>query len=800
MHTPHPSQPTQPTRTARRIAATLVTVSMVATVVMAGLAAPPAQAQGAAQFVFEGAGWGHGVGMSQNGARNAANGGVDHVGILNFYYPNTIVSQVAPLDTIRVHLGDASTVELSSSGSITFERGGVAINAIPSGSISVSAHDGGLQIGNAWTTGSPSDPLYVTFPQPVKISNNGHRYLWGRIQLTNKNGKVRVVEVLPLEQYVAGIAEMPAAWPLEALMAQAIAARTYAHEITLHRRNSAEWAQEYDISGSTVDQNYIGYDAQDSAWDQKWLAAVSATAGVEVVDSNGPIRAYYSASNGGYTETAAYVFDNDVAYTVAAPDPFDEGGHDWTTWTRTYSQESMSRWLNAYPDTSVGTLTAINVLGGHGASARLDKAVVELVGTGGTKRVTGRRLMVVMNAGIFAEGGGLSTHLPGTFTTIGNGISAGPPAPSGTLVVASVTPDPVAKTLSVNAGYTPPPGWKPEPGTGVPPGSPVAPASESDADDGTAADGTSGNSVSGDGVSGDGVSGDGADGSTAVGSGTARYTPPPGWQPEPGTGVPPGTPVAPTSATTSANGEAGSTGTDGTAASDSVRYSPPAGWQPEPGTGVPPGVPVAPTRLTTSGSKAETTTTGSADAMPAEPTASTSAGSTSGTQQPAPAASATAAPSAHTDSAGTGSSAEDSTEFASLQVARADGAYQPPAGWQPEPGSGVAPGASATAAGFVGGTGGGDASSTGVFLVTRSGGTADSTETRFEVIAPTDELAAESRSMLAELQARSAAGVFGDFDIDGYIASVAPRPVHAMCTAASRGITCVPLSSLSSDN
>lgn len=407
--------------------------------------------------------------MSQNGARNMADQGADHVGILSFYYPNTVVSPTAPLDNIRVHIGDATRIEMTSAGPLTFERNGTVLTSSATGAVQVTAHDGGLQIGDRWTTGAANDPVFVSFPQPVTISNNGHSYLWGKIQLTNHDGKVRVVEVLGLEEYVAGIAEMPAAWPIEALMAQAIAARTYAHEVTLHRRASLEWAQEYDISGTTVDQNYIGWDAQDSAWDQRWTAAVSATAGVEIVDNNGPIRAYYSASNGGWTETAAYVFNNDVPYTVAGPDPFDAGGHNWTEWTRTYSQSGMSRWLNNHADTSVGTLTAINVLGGQGASARLDKATVELVGTADTKRVTGRRLMVVMNAGIFGEGLGLDDHLPGTFTTIGNGASVGFPQPSGTQVAAQVTPDSLTGVAPVDDSISPPAGFSPEPGTGVAP-------------------------------------------------------------------------------------------------------------------------------------------------------------------------------------------------------------------------------------------------------------------------------------------------------------------------------------------
>ncbi len=685
----------------------------------------PAAAQGSANFVFHGGGWGHGVGMSQNGARNMADQGYGHVGILNFYYPNTAILPTQPLDNIRVHVGDATRVEFSSAGSLTFERNGVGINSLGSGTIQVSAHDGGLQIGSVWTPTSPGEPVMLSFPQPVKISNNGHRYQWGKMQLTVKNGKVRVVEILGLEDYVAGISEMPAAWPLEALMAQAIAARTYAHEVTLHRRASTEWAQEYDISGTTVDQNYIGWDAQDSAWDQKWLAAVKSTAGVEIVDSAGPVRAYYSASNGGWTETAAYVFANDVAHTVAGPDPFDAGGHNWTEWTRTYSQAAMSRWLGAHGDTSVGTLTAINVLGGEGASARIDQATVELVGTAGTKRVTGRRLMVVMNAGIFGQGLGLDDHLPGTYVTIGNGSSNGYPQPSGQAAAPQVTPDPVEG--SDTDGAVLPDGLGPEPGTGV------APLT---VDDGSAAD------ADADGTDSDGAASD-ADGAAAADpasdtadAGQTSFAPSPD-------SIRPGTGVAPQPAPASPDAA------------------------PQPGTGV------APIPADASTSAAETP-----EAAPGTGVAplQLDSGSASGTSTPpegarlTPGTGVAPAPAATSSTGGTGGG---------------DASAPLPEGAEVAVGTGVAPLAAGDAAGLA----------SAVLLVTRTADV-DTSPAQFRVITPTEALADEAEARLSQLSTQAAVALFADFDIDGYVDAVAPRPVHGVCTATDWGITCVSLSAL----
>lgn len=385
-----------------------------------------AGAQVEAGFTFTGSGWGHGVGMSQYGARAMADDGFDRYAILGHYYRNTEIIPFAPIDDLRIHLDDAPSVDLSSAGSVSFEQGGVPLLVSePGTSVRVSASDGGLALGGTWVAAPIESPVVVSFPKPVRVSTTGHSYLWGKLQLTNRNGQVRVVESnLPMEKYIAGISEMPASWPTEALAAQAIAARSYGHEIALHRRNSAEWAQEYDISATTLDQNYVGWDAQDDPWDAPWVAAVESSATVELIYGGTPIRAYYSAATGGHTENAAYVFNNDVAYAIGVEDPYDLIDNPWSDWTRSYTVTDLSRWLGRADDTSVGTVASLSVSGLYGVSDRIDKADVTITGSDGEKVVNGRRLMLVINAGILSEGGGISQHLPSTRTTVRSSVDA----------------------------------------------------------------------------------------------------------------------------------------------------------------------------------------------------------------------------------------------------------------------------------------------------------------------------------------------------------------------------------------
>ena len=66
-----------------------VYVAVVAVVAVAALMVAPPPAAQAGDFVFQGRGWGSGVGMSQWGAWGAAQDGKDYRWILDFYYPGT---------------------------------------------------------------------------------------------------------------------------------------------------------------------------------------------------------------------------------------------------------------------------------------------------------------------------------------------------------------------------------------------------------------------------------------------------------------------------------------------------------------------------------------------------------------------------------------------------------------------------------------------------------------------------------------------------------------------------------------
>jgi stage II sporulation protein D len=122
-----------------------------------------------------------------------------------------------------------------------------------------------------------------------------------------KNG-VDVIARLDLEAYLLGVlpSEMPAAWPLESLKAQAVAARSFVLRKAYERRNQA-----YDVDSTIIDQVYkFLHEAENHPeWSLKVQRAVRETRGEVLVDHRRRIlKAFYSADCGCTTEDPKFVW------------------------------------------------------------------------------------------------------------------------------------------------------------------------------------------------------------------------------------------------------------------------------------------------------------------------------------------------------------------------------------------------------------------------------------------------------------------------------------------------------------
>lgn len=120
-----------------------------------------------------------------------------------------------------------------------------------------------------------------------------------------------------LEYYLYGVVpyEMSASWPLEALKAQAVAARTYAV-----RRLVGTRGELYDLSDTTSDQVYYGHKGSQS----NATIAVDETKGIVAMNNGEFTGTYYTASNGGQTEAVKNAWGGtEYPYMGVKDDPFD---------------------------------------------------------------------------------------------------------------------------------------------------------------------------------------------------------------------------------------------------------------------------------------------------------------------------------------------------------------------------------------------------------------------------------------------------------------------------------------------
>ncbi len=138
-----------------------------------------------------------------------------------------------------------------------------------------------------------------------------------------------------LEEYIIGVvaAEMPASFNMEALKAQAIAARTYA----MYKKNQNK---EYDVTTTVSTQSYINQEKMKIKWEQdyeKYYAkikqAVNETKGFVLKNNSEIICAYYFAISNGLTEESLNVFGEKLNYITSVDSSWDKNVKNYTVET-----------------------------------------------------------------------------------------------------------------------------------------------------------------------------------------------------------------------------------------------------------------------------------------------------------------------------------------------------------------------------------------------------------------------------------------------------------------------------------
>src|SRR4051794_5531238 len=282
--------------------------------------AAPAAAKPKTTFTIRGAGFGHGVGMSQYGALGYAQHGWTAAQILNHYYTGTALGTTDPARPVRVRL-----IEQTSSARITGARQAGARTLDPARTYVISRH-GISQV--ALSTGGKR---VAVFTAPLQVAGDG-----GVTSLGGRGYRgvlefapsvftgLSVTNTVSLDEYLQGVvpAESPASWPAEALRAQAIAARTYAITTT----KSAD----FDHYADTRSQVYGGVGVETASTN----AAVADTRGQIVTYQGQPVVTYFFSTSGGKTGSVenTTLGTEPRPWLVSVDDEFDNVSprHRWT--------------------------------------------------------------------------------------------------------------------------------------------------------------------------------------------------------------------------------------------------------------------------------------------------------------------------------------------------------------------------------------------------------------------------------------------------------------------------------------
>lgn len=218
------------------------------------------------------------------------------------------------------------------------------------------------------------------------LTYGGARYRGSFRVLRDGNGQLTLVNILPLEDYLLGVVprEMPADWPLEALKAQAVAARTYA----MYHLATGGYG-DYDVRNTTDSQVYGGCSAEDP----RASAAVQATAGEVAVYGGALINAYFFSSSGGYTEANENVWSGAALPYLRPVLDYDQDS-PWFSWHLSLTMDQVEQALAA-AGYGVGKLYEV-IPDGQTQSGRWARVIIR--GSAGSKTLTGNQFRLAIGA------------------------------------------------------------------------------------------------------------------------------------------------------------------------------------------------------------------------------------------------------------------------------------------------------------------------------------------------------------------------------------------------------------------
>jgi SpoIID/LytB domain protein len=417
----------QPGRLGLRTLAVTAAIAIVALSVV--LAAPASAAPG--DFVIEGRGYGHGVGMSQWGAWEAAREGKTYDNILAFYYPGSTLTTAPGGAAIKVRISKDPTSTtyddhyyrvylrpVVTTATLVLENSGSpdVLVALSVGQVVETLYAPVAGVGHVWVAGRGAyDHVYVSpdvdtgrVAVSMQVSSvataTTYREYWGEMNVDPMGeGELYLSNYILLDKYVRGVAEIKPEWAnatytnlyaIEAVKAQAVAARTYAY---------AEYTNTGYVNDDTRDICYRGYAFEIA--NPGAAGAATDTAG-EILEYGGVLyKTYFSAHSGGYTTASAWN-DSPPFYVVSQPDPWSlvappaglvSGISTGYSWSVSVSPAELATKLitGGYID-NVGTITQVEVVGRDTADADSHVTAVRVTGSLGTDTLSGRNFKAAL--------------------------------------------------------------------------------------------------------------------------------------------------------------------------------------------------------------------------------------------------------------------------------------------------------------------------------------------------------------------------------------------------------------------
>ncbi len=268
--------------------------------------------------------------------------------------------------------------------------------------------------GNAVTLNGEKASLPLRFSPSAEFIYIGKRPYRGVLEIYADEDGLVVIDEMPLEDYLVGIInnEISSKWPIDAIKAQAVVARTYA----IYKKRKREGSL-YDLTATHMDQVYTGAAVEDAAS----MLAVMETSGEVLFYDGAPALTVYHSNAGGMTESSKHVWSIDYPYLRAVKSRHDKGAPNFR-WELSLSARAIGDML-AGAGYGIGIPRSIKIK--EKTPTGRVKALVIRDGQGGELTLSGEELRKVLGYGMLKSTLFRVKKRGSTFTFRGRGSGHG---------------------------------------------------------------------------------------------------------------------------------------------------------------------------------------------------------------------------------------------------------------------------------------------------------------------------------------------------------------------------------------